>query len=67
MDNCIVCGNPVPDYKPVYCCSGYMCGCRGLPIEPPLCSEECERKAYKMPNKEDDSEIKGKDSTDVHI
>ena len=19
------------------CCSGYMCGCRGLPIDPPCC------------------------------
>ena len=24
------------------CCDGYMCGCMGLPIEPPICkSEKC--------------------------
>lgn len=26
--------------EPEYCCSGYMCGCMGLPIDPPLC-EKC--------------------------
>lgn len=23
------------------CCSGHMCGCMGLPTEPPFCSGEC--------------------------
>jgi len=23
------------------CCNGNMCGCMGLPTEPPVCSEEC--------------------------
>jgi hypothetical protein len=23
------------------CCSGYMCGCMGMPTEPPVCSSEC--------------------------
>jgi len=38
---CINCGAIVTDYKPKFCCDGFMCGCRGLPIEPPLC-ESCE-------------------------
>ncbi|GBF73157.1 hypothetical protein PA598K_01442 [Paenibacillus sp. 598K] len=43
---CIVCGVDVPDYEPEMCCSGYMCGCMGLPIEPPICSKECTEKAF---------------------
>lgn len=23
------------------CCSGFDCGCMGLPVEPPVCSNEC--------------------------
>lgn len=23
------------------CCSGYECGCMGMPIDPPVCSDEC--------------------------
>jgi len=23
------------------CCGGYMCGCMGMPTEPPVCSKEC--------------------------
>lgn len=23
------------------CCSGQMCGCQGLPVDPPFCSDEC--------------------------
>jgi len=22
-----------------YCCDGHMCGCRGMPIEAPICNE----------------------------
>jgi hypothetical protein len=39
--NCLECGNPVKSYKAEYCCNGIDCGCRGLPIEPPICSDEC--------------------------
>lgn len=46
MDNCIICGKPVPNYEPVMCCSGRDCGCLGLPDEPPFCSKECEDKIY---------------------
>lgn len=40
-DKCIVCGTPMSDYKPEYCCNGSDCGCRGMPIEPPVCSKDC--------------------------
>lgn len=38
---CEICGKPVPDYEPEYCCSGWQCGCMGVPIEPCVCSVEC--------------------------
>ena len=38
---CVVCGTAVPDYEPKYCCDGTMCCCRGLPIEPCVCSKKC--------------------------
>ena len=44
IDYCVVCGKEVPDYEPVYCCNGRDCGCNGLPVEPCLCSKECEDK-----------------------
>ena len=28
--------------EPVGCCSGIDCGCMGMPIDPPFCSEECQ-------------------------
>lgn len=30
-----------------YCCDGYMCGCQGLPTDPPVCSEKCQE-LYKI-------------------
>lgn len=41
MYRCEICLTPVSDYEPEYCCSGYMCGCFGKPIEPCVCSERC--------------------------
>lgn len=38
---CEICGKPVPDYKPLRCCSGADCACRGLPINPCVCSHAC--------------------------
>lgn len=35
---CDVCGTEI---EVNICCSGFMCGCMGLPTEPPICSEEC--------------------------
>ena len=37
MPKCEKCDTDVPDYKPEYCCTGYMCGCGGYPLEPCLC------------------------------
>ena len=34
-NECIYCGEPVKDYEPEYCCNGDMCGCQGMPINPP--------------------------------
>ena len=36
MNECIFCNKPVDDYIAEYCCDGYMCGCGGGPIEPPM-------------------------------
>ncbi len=41
VDNCLICGKPVPDYEPEFCCSGQECGCYGQPVEPCTCSDEC--------------------------
>ena len=39
---CMICRKPMPDnYKPEMCCNGQMCACRGVPIEPIVCSDEC--------------------------
>lgn len=38
---CLICTKPVHDYIPQYCCSGYECGCMGQPIDPCVCSSEC--------------------------
>ena len=35
---CEICNTPITVNL---CCDGHECGCRGLPIEPPICSEEC--------------------------
>lgn len=40
-EQCYVCDKPVEEYEPKYCCSGHECGCRGLPIDPAICSDEC--------------------------
>ena len=43
--NCIVCGEET-SYTPEFCCDGRECGCMGRPIEPPLCSKECEEAIF---------------------
>jgi hypothetical protein len=35
------CGEEFLGEEPKMCCSGYMCGCMGQPIDPIICSEEC--------------------------
>ena len=36
--NCEICDNEI---EIRLCCSGFECGCMGLPIDPPVCSNEC--------------------------
>ncbi len=38
---CIQCGK-MTEADMTMCCDGYMCGCKGLPIQSPLC-EECDK------------------------
>lgn len=44
--SCEVCGKPVPDYVPKFCCNAFDCGCGGKPVEPCICSEECWERMY---------------------
>lgn len=39
---CMICNKEL-DYVVEYCCGfpNPECGCRGLPVEPPVCSNEC--------------------------
>jgi hypothetical protein len=40
--DCMMCHKPLADdYDPQMCCSGYDCGCRGQPTNPPICSDAC--------------------------
>ena len=32
--------------EPMGCCSGRDCGCMGLPIDPPFCSDKCMEEYY---------------------
>lgn len=51
--NCDFCGEKIKvpdDYEPKYCCSGYECGCYGLPINEMLC-DSCLKKHFGEPNK----------------
>ncbi|KKN18990.1 hypothetical protein LCGC14_0950390 [marine sediment metagenome] len=45
-DQCIICQKEVPDYEPEMCCSGQECACLGRPIEPCVCSQECDKAAH---------------------
>lgn len=56
MADCIMCGKKVLDYKPQYCCSGFECNCRGLPIEPPICSQKCWSLLCKVENQDMEEE-----------
>ena len=38
---CLICQKPMPDYDPMFCCSGHECGCMGLPTNPQVCSQRC--------------------------
>jgi hypothetical protein len=36
--NCIICNK---DIELDVCCDGTNCGCMGMPIDPPVCSDKC--------------------------
>jgi hypothetical protein len=46
FNKCLICRKVVPDYVPDFCCSGQECGCMGGPINPCVCSKECERALF---------------------
>lgn len=49
-DNCAGCNKEIEvfdDYEPQYCCSGFQCGCEGLPINPEFCSD-CAEKLFSV-------------------
>ena len=52
--NCEVCGAEI-EIK--LCCSGFECGCMGIPTEPPVCSEEC-YKEFKKKYQQEESNVK---------
>ena len=41
---CMGCGKDIMIPEPKMCCSGYMCGCMGMPIDPIVCDEDCYNK-----------------------
>ena len=43
IDPCLICGKPVEDYEPEFCCSGMDCGCQGVATNPCICSDACWR------------------------
>ena len=49
VGGCLTCGTEVGVNM---CCSGRECGCMGMPIDPPFCSEEC-YKNYKYKKDKD--------------
>lgn len=38
---CLICRKPVLDFEPQMCCSGWECGCMGMPTNPCVCSDKC--------------------------
>lgn len=54
---CEICGTEI---ELTICCNGRECGCMGLPVEPPACSNECYDKLmekYQKLNNNDKDEI----------
>ena len=45
---CLICGKPIPDYEPKFCCSGFECTCGGRPIEPCVCSARCDAAVFEF-------------------
>lgn len=38
---CMICSADLVDYEPQMCCGGKDCGCYGMPVNAPICSEKC--------------------------
>ena len=55
---CLICGKPVHDYIPDFCCGGYQCGCMGKPTNPCTCSDECDEALYTCIGDFEDRRIK---------
>lgn len=50
---CEICGTEI---EVRICCSSFDCGCMGLPVDPPVCSNECYDKLMeKIHDKKDDT------------
>lgn len=52
---CAICGEEI---EVRMCCSGRDCGCLGLPIDPPVCSDECYEKFMNLNKEKDKKEDK---------
>jgi hypothetical protein len=40
-EHCLICNKIVPGFENKFCCNGFECECRGMPINPCICSEKC--------------------------
>jgi len=40
-ETCDICNKPVIGFEYEYCCNGQDCGCMGQPLNPCICSKEC--------------------------
>ncbi len=65
IEKCVVCGEDIPDYEPMYCCDDLnnikfrnKCGCLGKPINPPICSNKCDELFLKGYRYKDDKTLK---------
>ena len=62
-DQCWQCGKDL-DYKIQGCCSGRDCGCMGMPVDLPVCSNECEE-AWKKDRDKNKNKVKNYISVDL--
>ena len=46
--NCEICSKEI---EVTLCCNAFDCGCMGLPIEPPVCSDKCSDKYMALSEK----------------
>lgn len=53
--NCAICETEI---EVQMCCNGSDCGCQGLPVDPPVCSDECYDKYMEYRNKLKTGEVK---------